>query len=240
MKTICFLPWGYPSMERSAEIAACYLEAGCDAIEIGIPPRDAYLDNEYLRGVMRRAYEQCPDPLVYLEDIRAFAKAHPETELLLLLYDETIRAIGAQRLTAFCRELRIDKLVSGDLKDPALLDELRRGGLFKSSGTGWSMPEEAVQNCLGDGGFVYLRAALTPGETPRPGCETLAGCVRHLREAGVTRPIYCGMGIHAPADAAAAREAGTDGCFVGSSIVKLVDQPRELIETIRSYCAAAK
>ncbi len=42
---------------------------------------------------------------------------------------------------------------------------------------------------------------------------TLKDCVEYLRSCGIERPIYCGVGVHAPEDVRLVREAG-GGCSV--------------------------
>ena len=51
----------------------------------------------------------------------------------------------------------------------------------------------------------------------------------------VSEPIYCGAGIKCPDDARKVKEAGGDGFFVGSSIIKLYDEPDKLVALIREY-----
>lgn len=238
MKLICFLPWGYPDREHSPEMAEWYIKGGCDCLEIGIPPRDAYLDNDFLREVMRKAYLQESDPGRYLEDILLLRKAHPETELLLMLYEETILAIGAAKLADFCREARVGGIICGDLKQPELKSKLQCEGVPLASVANFTMTDEMVERCRNAAGFIYQRAVRSPGQEVREGCETLEKCIRYLRENGVVQPIYCGMGIREPEDARAAMEAGADGCFLGSSVVALFDTPEALRAAIEAYRSA--
>ncbi|AQP51454.1 hypothetical protein [Tessaracoccus flavescens] len=72
-----------------------------------------------------------------------------------------------------------------------------------------------------------------------PRYPTLAACIARLRELGVRRPIYCGVGVATPADYPMVEESGGDGDFVGSTILKLYDQPVKLAETIGQFKASA-
>ena len=49
IKTICYLSFGYPTIEKSIEMAGRYIEGGCDAIEVSIPPKDPYRDSAFLQ-----------------------------------------------------------------------------------------------------------------------------------------------------------------------------------------------
>lgn len=50
IKTICYLSFGYPTIEKSIEMAGRYIEGGCDAIEVSIPPKDPYRDSAFCRS----------------------------------------------------------------------------------------------------------------------------------------------------------------------------------------------
>lgn len=66
---------------------------------------------------------------------------------------------------------------------------------------------------------------------------TLKDCVQYLRECGIDRPIYCGVGVHAPEDVKLVKEAGGDAAFVGSTILKLHDDIPAMKNKIREFRA---
>jgi len=52
MKVIGYLSLGYPTLKRSLTMADDYFEAGCDAIEIGIPSPNPKYEKETIRAWM--------------------------------------------------------------------------------------------------------------------------------------------------------------------------------------------
>lgn len=50
MKVIGYLSLGYPTLKRSLTMADDYFEAGCDAIEIGIPSPNPKYEKETIRA----------------------------------------------------------------------------------------------------------------------------------------------------------------------------------------------
>lgn len=235
VKTICYLCGGYPSVQRSMEMAEYYIEAGCDAIEVSMPPKDPYRDGAFIQDLMRKALAGCADYDVYLDAIRGLAKKHPETELILLLYHEVIMSIGGEKLAAFCEEIGVKYIISGDLHDPDALAAFRAHGVKLARSVNYKMNEDDIQRCIETDGFTYMQAFLTPGQQAKPGFEELSTCLRYLRERKVSEPIYCGAGITGPDDARRVKEAGGNGFFVGSSIIKLYDEPEKLVALIREY-----
>ena len=83
IKTICYLSFGYPTIEKSIEMAGRYIEGGCDAIEVSIPPKDPYRDSAFLQELYRVALAQTDDYSKYLEGIGRMTEQYPSTEFFL-------------------------------------------------------------------------------------------------------------------------------------------------------------
>lgn len=240
VKMICYLSFGYPSIEGSIEAAGHYIKGGCDAIEVSLPPKDPYRDSEFLQGLYKVALAACDDYDRYLEGVGRMCDMYPETEFFLILYHEVIMALGAEKVGAFCARHGIRQLISGDLHDDEAIAALRRHGVKLARSVNYKMEEADIQRCIDADGFTYMAAFPAPGSYVKPGFEELETCIRYLRERKVSEPIYCGAGIKGPQDAARVKAAGGDGFFVGSSIIKLYEDPEKLIEMIRAYKDAVR
>ena len=239
MKMICYLCCGYPTIEDSVKMAEYYIQGGCDAIEVSLPPKDPYRDGPFIQELMRHAYGQCADYDRYLEAISGLVEAHRETEFFLLLYGEVIASIGGEKVASFCEAHGIRSIISGDLADPKALQALKDHGVRLARAVNYRMREEDIQRCIHTDGFTYMQAFPSPGQEIKPGFEELETCIRYLRERGVSEPIYCGAGIKGPEDAARVKAAGGEGFFIGSSIIKLYDEPEALLKLLREYRQAA-
>ena len=82
--------------------------------------------------------------------------------------------------------------------------------------------------------YIYRRSRTQQKNEEYP---TLKDCVEYLRSCGIERPIYCGVGVHAPEDVRLVREAGGDAAFVGSTILKLHENIPAMKEKIREFKA---
>lgn len=235
MKTICYLSFGYPTIEKSIEMAGYYIQGGCDAIEVSIPPKNPYRDSAFIQDLYRVALGECDDYLAYLDGVGRMTERYPNTEFFFVLYHEVIMALGAQRLGQFCEAHHITNVISGDLHDPEAIATLRAHGVKLARSVNYKMEEADIQRCAETDGFTYMQAFPSEGQYIKPGFEELETCIRYLRERKVSEPIYCGAGIKGPADAARVKAAGGQGFFVGSSIIKLYDDPEKLVEMIRAY-----
>ena len=235
MKTICYLSYGYPTIEHSLNMARVYCAAGCDMIEVSIPAKDPFLDPEYVAARMGDALAACSDYDVYLHKLEAFLCENPNIPVVLLMYEQTILEIGVEKLLEFCSRCGIGDLIYGGLRDNSVKQNLINAGMRISCPVTHQMLDEDVQSVLASNGFVYMEAR--PQKPPKSGFETLEQCITHLRELGVTRPIYCGVGVRSPEDVRHVRISGGDGVFIGSTLIRLYNDEAALAQIIRNFKA---
>lgn len=232
MKLICYLSNGYPTIESSIELAKIYTEAGCDAIEVDFPSHNPYLEGDFIAGRMRQALEYCNDYDKYMEGIAKIKDRNQNTQLLLLAYGNTIKEIGEEKFIKFCLDNNIKDLIFvGD--DTELLDRLMKHDLKISCYVQFHMPEEEVNAAKKSNGFVYMQAKPMTNNINEK-YLTLKDCIAYLKEIGIDREIYCGVGIRDKEDIKMVKDSNADGVFVGSTILKLHDNIPVLKETIKN------
>lgn len=234
MKLICYLSNGYPDIESSKKIAKIYEEAGCDMIELDFPSRDPFLEGEFIAERMARALENCDDYEAYLEGMADLAVRQPDTDFILMAYENTIEEIGTERLLTFCQEHGFKDMILVGPKNEEIKDRLMAGGIRISCYVRFGMRPIEIEYAKKSNGFVYLQAK-APADEVNPLYPELGDCIRHLREEGIKAPIYCGVGIHTVKDVEMARRAGADAVFVGNAVMKLHDNPQMLADTIRGF-----
>lgn len=238
MKLICYLSNGYPTIESSIEMARIYTEAGCDVIEVDFPSHDPYLEGEFIAGRMKEALANCDDYDRYMEGILMIKEQNPNTKLLLLAYGNTIERIGVDKFIKFCLENDlIDLIFVGE--DIKLLNKLIDNGLRISCYVQFHMPEDEVQAAMKSNGFVYMQAKPS-GNNINEKYPSLKDCIIHLKELGIDRDVYCGVGIRDAEDIKMAKASNADGVFVGSTILKLHNDIPVLKATIAELKDATK
>lgn len=233
MEIICYLSNGYPTLEHSCKMAMEYADAGCGMIEIDFPSRDPFLEGEYIAGRMAEALKVCGDYNQYMDSIAAVKKRLPHVKLLVLAYENTVEEIGVDRFIRFCLDHDLKDLLLVGLKDNKIKDQCMKEGLKVSCYVQYQMLPEEIEMAKHSNGFVYMQAK--PGETINPKYPHLSDCIACLRQCQISRPIYCGVGIHAPEDVKMAKEAGADGVFVGSTILKLQEDVPAMKAMIRKF-----
>ena len=230
MEIICYLSNGYPTIEASYQMAVEYADAGCRIIEVDFPSHNPYLESDYIAGRMKKALEACDDYEKYMESIVAIKKRLPEVKILVLAYENTVEEIGPEKFIRFCLDNDCRDILLVGLKDDAIKNQIIAAGLKVSCYVQFHMPESEIASAKESNGFVYLQAK--PYADP-----TLKDCVSHLRACGIDRPIYCGVGVHAPEDVKMVKEAGGDAAFVGSTILKLHEDIPAMKEKIKEFKA---
>jgi tryptophan synthase alpha chain len=236
MELICYLSNGYPTIADSIAVADIYAQAGCDAIEVDFPGRNPYLESEYIAGRMVQALEHCGDYGSYMDGIVRIKVKQPALHFIILLYEDTLLEIGYERFLAFCKKNGFQDLILVGQKDEVNNKRLIKDDMRVSCYVQFELSDEEVEQAKNSNGFVYMQAKPVSGKI-KEGYPALKDCIAYLRQQGIHRPIYCGVGIHSPEDVTMAKEAGADGVFVGSSILRLHNDHDTLIRTIRNFKA---
>ncbi len=241
MEIILYLSNGYPTIESSIQMANEYADAGCGMIEIDFPSHDPYLESDLIKGRMKKALEACSNYDAYMEEIVQVKKNLPNVKLLVLSYENTIQEIGVDKFIRFCLDNDFRDVLLVGLSGNEIKDKIIAAGLRVSCYVQFQMLEEEIESAKNSNGFVYLQAKVTPGQGHvNPKYPTLKDCVQCLRDHGIDRPIYCGVGVHSPEDVKMVKEAGADAAFVGSTILKLQEDIPAMKEKIREFAAQCK
>ncbi|MGH4037331.1 MAG: tryptophan synthase subunit alpha [Sphaerochaeta sp.] len=235
MKLIGYLSNGYPTIASSIDMANTYSEAGCDIIEIDFPSKDPFLEGEFIANRMAKALQECEDYDEYMNGMIKVKKNLPNTSFILLVYENTIEEIGVDKFITFCNEYDYKDIILCGIKDNTIKDKIIDANLRVSCYVQYRMDEKEIEFAKNSNGFVYLQAKPSCKEEINPYYSTLSSCISKLKNDGIDRPIYCGVGIHSPEDANMAKEAGADAIFVGSSILKVQDNKQLLIKTIKDF-----
>ena len=234
MKMIGYLSLGYPTLEKSIEMADIYTEHGCDAVEISIPGPNPCYEKETIRNWMQEAYRQNSDYEIYFEAVRRIKARHPEHEVYTMVYQEVLDMVTPERYADFCVQAGVDCAISANLTE-ASIQALDERGVLRCSFGSFILDPKRLRSCLQPGGLIYMQTRPFPGQTALPGYERLEDVIAYMHDLGIERPIYCGGGIKSPQDAEKVKQAGADGFFVGTAIVSLADDLDRLKDEITAY-----
>ena len=218
-----YLTAGYPTLEDAYAVGEAYVEAGADAVEIGVPFSDPLADGPTIQNTTTRALENGADLGYCLELAAQFANRVP---VLLLTYYNSVFARGVRRFLDDAAAAGVSGLVIPDLPIDEALDFREMAAEKDVSICPLAAPttddERLDKIAEAASGFVYCVsvAGVTGAREKLP-----PGAVELLRRARarVSVPVVLGFGI---SSAEAAVEAGVeaDGIIIGSKLMQIVTE----------------
>jgi tryptophan synthase alpha chain len=222
------------------EVVRAVVDAGADAVEVGIPFSDPIMDGRTIQEASQRALDLGATPVGVIDTM---ATIDVDAPLVVMTYYNLVARLGHERCAQHLRDAGVDGAIVPDLP----YDEL--------DGWGESADAAGVET-------VLLAAPTTPDDRLREICERSHGFVYGVSLMGVTgeraqlaehaaamgrrckattdKPVLIGVGISTPEQASQAA-ADADGVIVGSALVRrLLDGggPDEAASFVRSLRAA--
>ena len=244
-----FVTIGDPDREQSLNIINTLIEAGADALELGIPFSDPVADGVVIQDASIRALESGTTPQVCFEIIREIRKKHPLVPIGLLLYVNLVYCNGIENFYQHCKEAGVDSILIADVP-------LHESAPYRAAAEKFGLQQifiappngdkETLQQVAEHGqGYTYLlsRAGVT-------GADAKAGMpVEHMLETlnqHNAPPSLLGFGISQPEQVANAIKSGAAGAISGSAVVKVIERnlgnpekmQAEMFEFISSMKAA--
>ena len=180
MRIIGYLTSGYPSMKGFIEAASAYITGGCDMLEISLPlvnNREA----PYLSDLMKTAISKYPEYDLHFEGIRTIATAYPHIQITLLLYEETVKTIGALKIAEFCKECGIYDINSADLCDNSLLSVFALYNINIAGLITYTHDEDMLRKAKETSGFIYCQAFPREGQVTGLGRDTPEALISYIR-----------------------------------------------------------
>jgi tryptophan synthase alpha chain len=218
-----YLMGGFPDLETSRAVAAAYVEAGADLIELGVPYSDPLADGPVIHAAAAAALEAG----VGLDDVLDLcAGLRGGPPILLMSYVNMALARGPEGFADALLEAGAAGAIIPDLppgEDPELPAALADRGLPLIRFVAPTTPAERRRRLLaGASGFIYVLALSgVTGERQATGAE-LGELVAAVREESPV-PVAVGFGIGSPERAAEVGELA-DGVIIGSRLVRAVGE----------------
>jgi tryptophan synthase alpha chain len=211
---------GFPDRESSLAVAAAYVDAGADLIELGVPFSDPLADGPTIHAAATAALEGGATLATALEVCRSVSDRVP---VVLMVYVNMVLAHGGA--TEFAR-LALAAGASGAIVPDLPLGEAEDvRDAFSAEGLALvplvaptTPPERLAQICAAAKGFIYVVSTVgTTGERTEVPAALAELVVATKAEASC--PVAVGFGIGTAAQAA---EVGriADGVIIGSRLVR--------------------
>ncbi|MCZ3381963.1 tryptophan synthase subunit alpha [Kosakonia sp. SOY2] len=242
-----FVTLGDPSPEQSLKIIDTLIEAGADALELGIPFSDPLADGPTIQNATLRAFAAGVTPSQCFEMLATVRQKHPTIPIGLLMYANLVFSRGIDEFYAQCAKVGVDSVLVADVP----IEEsapFRQAALRHNIAPIFICPPNADDDLLRQiasygRGYTYLlsRAGVT-------GAENRAALPLHHLVEKLTEyhaaPALQGFGISSPDQVSAAVEAGAAGAISGSAIVKIIEKnlanPTAMLAELKAFVQSLK
>ncbi|WP_292389874.1 tryptophan synthase subunit alpha [Methanosarcina sp. UBA5] len=235
---ICYVMAGDPSAERTNEIVKALVNGGADIIELGFPFSDPVADGPTIQVAGQRALAAGMDTQRYFELVKALDVQIP---LVCMTYYNPVFKYGVEKFVEQAADAGISGLIVPDIpveEAADLKNSCEKNGLDLIFLIAPTTTEGRVRKILEKGsGFLYLVSRL--GVTGAR--EDISSSTRKLLSRIETElPKAVGFGISTGKQAEEVRKEGADAVIVGSAFVKIIEEGKDVNESLEALARELK
>ena len=223
---IPFIVVGDPDLETSLTIIETLLEAGADALELGIPFSDPVADGPVIQASVVRALENGATPTSCFEVIARVRSKYPEVPIGILTYCNPVITRGLDAYFRRVAQAGIDSVLTADMpvaEAEAYVAAARANSVcpvFIAPPNADEATTKQIAQYTDGYTYVVTRKGVTgTDDNVQTG---FSGVIDRLKGAGAPRPVV-GFGISRPEHVAASIGAGAAGAISGSAVVKIIE-----------------
>ncbi|PJF35300.1 MAG: tryptophan synthase subunit alpha [Candidatus Thermofonsia Clade 1 bacterium] len=224
-----FMPFftvGYPDRPTSLDVLQALVEAGADALEIGMPFSDPLADGPTIQHASQVALENGTRISHCIQAVRTLRERGVSVPLVMMGYLNPLLAYGLERFVSDAAEAGASGFIVPDLP-PEEAEEFK--ALCAAHGLGFtpliapnSTPKRIAEVAEAARGFLYLVSVtgVTGARDTLP--PDLTEYIARVRRT-TALPLAVGFGISQPSQARQIA-AHADGVIVASALIRLMEQ----------------
>ncbi|QIV95382.1 tryptophan synthase alpha chain [Allofrancisella inopinata] len=224
---IPFVTIGDPNKELSLEIIDTLVNAGADALELGIPFSDPLADGPTIQEANIRALDSGMTPAVCFDILAKIRQKYSDIPMGLLLYANLVYANGIENFYKKCLDSGVDSILVADVpahESKEFLDTAKKVGISQI----FIAPPDADNDLLQQiseigSSYTYLLSRVGVTGTETAANMPVEKVLAKLKQFNAPKPIL-GFGISKPEQVSQAIQAGAAGAISGSATVKIIQE----------------
>lgn len=228
---IPFVTIGDPNAEQSFKIIKALIDAGADALELGIPFSDPSADGITIQMAALRALNSGINTDICIDILAKVREYAPNIPIGLLLYGNLVFARGIDNFYRDMAQVGVDSVLIADLPIRESLP-FREAALKYGVAPIFIAPPNASEDTLREvssysRGYTYVlsRAGVTGVDVIEEKTQATSpaeSLISQLTQYHAAPPVL-GFGISAPQQVKDAFTAGASGAISGSAVVKIIE-----------------
>lgn len=231
---------GDPSVEDTEKLVYALEEAGASIIELGVPYSDPLADGPVIQAAALRAFAG-GFRLTQVFDIVKNVRKNSQIPLVIMIYYSSIIGFGKEKFVDLCAESGVDGLIIPDLPYEEY-DELKplieKTNVYMIPLVALTSGERIPMLVKEAKGFIYCVSSLGVTGERKEFDSRIEEFVKQVKSCTDT-PACIGFGISTKEDTERFNKF-SDGCIVGSAIVRKIFDSNVNLEQIKSFVTGLK
>jgi tryptophan synthase alpha chain len=229
---IPFVMIGDPNAAQSLAVIKSLIDAGADALELGIPFSDPSADGITIQNAALRAIDAGINTDICIDILKEVREYAPQIPIGLLLYGNLVFSRGIDKFYKDMSLAGVDSVLIADVpireSEPFREAALKHGVAPIFIAPPNASDESLRQVASYSRGYTYVlsRAGVTGVDTDESPQNTVTSTANKLIE-DLTKyhaaPAVLGFGISTPQQVKDALKAGALGAISGSAVVKIIE-----------------
>ncbi|MFH0763800.1 MAG: tryptophan synthase subunit alpha [Candidatus Omnitrophota bacterium] len=233
---IVYITAGDPNLSVTEKLVIALEKAGADIVELGIPFSDPLADGPTIQAASQRALKSGTNLMKIFKTVSAVRKKADIPIAFMTYYNPVLRC-GLSGFFKACGRCGVDGLIIPDLPAEEAVEVIRLGRKNRISTIFLAAPtstRKRIANIAKNStGFIYY-VSLTGVTGARSGLSAgLKSRVRLIKSI-TDKPVAVGFGV---SNAGQAKEVASvaDGVIVGSAIVKIIGEKKDVISRVSRF-----
>ena len=255
---IPFVAIGDPNPQQSLAIIKTLIDAGADALELGIPFSDPSADGITIQEAGKRALATGTNTDICIDILKEVREYAPQIPIGLLLYGNLVFARGIEKFYQDMGDAGVDSVLIADLPIRES-DKFRQAALAANVAPIFIAPPNASDDTLKkvsaySQGYTYVlsRAGVTgvdvvESEQSKQSLQSTSTSANELiatLKNYQAAPAVIGFGISQPQQVKDALNAGAAGAISGSAVVKIIENNladnNEMLSALSEFVSTMK
>lgn len=235
-----FVSVGDPTPELSLKIIQTLVDAGADALELGIPFSDPMADGQTIQNANIRAFNGGINVEKCFEILSKVREQNTDIPIGLLIYANLVFRNGIDNFYAKCAKAGVDSVLIADLPveyATEFTDSAEKHHIAPIFICPPNADDEVIKNIAKQSkGYTYLVSRAGVTGTENRANKPLTHLLKKLNEFGAP-PVIQGFGISDPVQVSEIIKSGAAGAIAGSATVKIIERNLDNLDKMLSELA---